>query len=66
MQTNEVLGQAKPVVRLPEMDEATIARRPTLDTRAKRPDEALRAVATKQPQVAVGSKHKPRRFGAGF
>ena len=27
MQTNEVVGQAKPIVRLPETDKAPIARR---------------------------------------
>lgn len=58
MQTNEIVGQAKPVVRLPEMDEATIARRPTLETPAKRPEAA--------PRPVVGSNRNPRRFGAGF
>jgi hypothetical protein len=57
MQTNEIVGQAKPVVRPPEMRE----------TRAERPDGgASRAVIAKQPAVAVGSKHNPRRYGAGF
>jgi hypothetical protein len=66
MQINEILGQAKPVARLPEMDEAAIAKSPTLDMRAERPDAAPRPVTAKQPEAAVDSKHNPRRFGAGF
>ena len=58
MQMNEILGQAKPVVRLPEMDETPNARRPAPDTRAKRPEAAPRAVA--------GPHRNPRRYGAGF
>jgi hypothetical protein len=57
MQTNEIVGQAKPVVRPPEMRE----------TRANRPDaNASRPVTAKQPEVSVGSKRNPRRYGAGF
>ena len=67
MQTNKIEGRAKPVVRLPEMDGDPIAQRPMLDTRTKRPDAgATRLVTAKQPEVAVGPKHNPRRFGAGF
>ena len=58
MHTNENLGQAKPVVRLPEMDDAPIARRPTPATRMKRPEAAPRAVTE--------SNRNPRRYGAGF
>ncbi len=66
MQTNEIVGQTKPVARLPEMDEAPIVKRPMLENWAKRPDAAPRPVTAKQPEVAVGSQINPRRFGAGF
>jgi hypothetical protein len=66
MQTNEIVGHAKPVARLPEMDEAAIAQSPTLDTRAERPDAAPRPVTAKQAEGTAGSNRNPRRFGAGF
>lgn len=66
MQTNEIVGQTKPVARLPKMDEAPIAKHPMFETRAKRSDAAPRPDTAKQPEVAVGSQINPRRFGAGF
>lgn len=66
MQTNENVAQAKPVARLPEMDKAPIARRPMLETRAKRPNAAPYPATAKRAEVAVRLNRNPRRFGAGF
>ena len=67
MQTNEIVGQSKLVARLPEVDGASIAKRPMLDAWAKRTDAGgSRAVAAKQPEVTAGSQRNPRRYGAGF
>jgi hypothetical protein len=57
MQTSEIVSQAKPAARPPEK----------FETRANRPDGgASRPGNVKQPAVVVGSKRKPRRYGAGF
>lgn len=67
MQVNENVGQVQPVKRIPVVDEAPIAERAKLETRADRADaDARRPVATKKPEVAVEPKRNSSRFGAGF
>ena len=59
MQVNENVGPVQQVKRIPDVDEAPIAKRANLKTL----DDGPGPVATKKPEVAVGPK---RRFGAGF
>ena len=67
MQTNEIVGQIRQLARLPEMDQAAIAKHPVRDTRAKQPHtDVSRPFTAKQPEVGDGSSRNSRRFGAGF
>ena len=67
MQMNENVGQAQPLKRLPDEDEAPIARRTKPETRAKRPDaDASPPVVSQPPEITVEPKRYPRWYGAGF